>query len=86
MQLFFGCIKSNSKGEKIHMILYTTPTCPKCKVVKMKMDKAGIEYTVNEDMDAMEALGIKSVPVLQKDGSLLDFNAIIEFIKKEGNK
>ena len=68
------------------MILYTTPTCPKCKVVKMKMDKAGIEYTVNEDMDAMEALGIKSVPVLQKDGSLLDFNAIIEFIKKEGNK
>lgn len=68
------------------MILYTTPTCPKCKVIKMKLDKAGLAYTVVEDMDQMQMLGIKSVPVMQKDGQLLDFNEIIKFIKEEESK
>ena len=68
------------------MILYTTPTCPKCKVIKMKLDKAGLVYTVVEDMDQMQMLGIKSVPVMQKDGQLLDFNEIIKFIKEEESK
>lgn len=68
------------------MILYTTPTCPKCKVVKMKLDQAGLEYTVNQDIDAMQALGISSVPVLQHEGSLLAFNDIIKFIKEKESK
>ena len=68
------------------MILYSTSTCPKCKVVKMKLDKAGIKYEVNDNIEEMEALGIKSIPMLQKDGSLLDFNQIIQFIKQEEAK
>lgn len=68
------------------MILYTTPTCPKCKAVKIKLDKLGIEYTVNENMEDMERIGIQSVPILQKDGQLLDFNAIIAFLRKEEAK
>lgn len=68
------------------MILYSTSTCPKCKVVKMKLDKAGINYEVNDNIEDMEALGIKSIPMLQKDGSLLDFNQIIQFIKQEEAK
>lgn len=68
------------------MILYSTSTCPKCKVVKMKLDKAGIKYEVNDNIEDMEALGIKSIPMLQKDGSLLDFNQIIQFIKQEEAK
>jgi glutaredoxin len=75
----------NRKGEKI-MILYTTPTCPKCKVIKMKLEKAGINYTVNENIEDMERIGIRSVPVLQKDGQLLDFNAIVQFLREEEAK
>ena len=53
------------------MILYTLPTCPTCKVVKMKFDKAGIKYTVVEDVAAVEALGFKGVPCLQLDDGTL---------------
>ena len=68
------------------MILYTTPTCPKCKVIKMKLEKAGINYTVNENIEDMERIGIRSVPVLQKDGQLLDCNAIGQFLREEEAK
>lgn len=64
------------------MVLYTTSTCPKCKVIKMKMEKAGLAYDSCEDMAIMEPLGIKSVPQLQLDnGQLLDFNAIVSFLR-----
>ena len=70
------------------MTLFTTPTCPKCKVVKMKLEKAGIEYTVNENLADAEALGIKSVPqAILNDGSILDFSGIITYIRQvEANK
>ena len=62
------------------MILYSTPTCPKCKVLKMKLDKAGIAYTANQNTEDMEALGIKSLPYLQlDDGTLLDFGAAVKY-------
>ena len=44
------------------MIVYSSSTCPKCKVLKMKLDKAGVKYTVNENVEDMEMLGIKSIP------------------------
>ena len=62
------------------MILYSSSTCPKCKVLKMKLDKAGIEYTINENIEDMQALGIKTIPYLQTDdGSLLDFGAAVKY-------
>lgn len=64
------------------MILYSSSTCPKCKVLKMKLDKAGLEYEVNENVEEMMALGIKSLPYLQmSNGKLLDFGAAIAFAK-----
>ena len=64
------------------MTVFSSSTCPKCKVLKMKLDKAGIEYTVNENMDDAIALGLKSFPYIQfEDGTLLDFGASIAWVK-----
>ena len=64
------------------IILHSSSTCPKCKVLKMKMDKAGIAYEINEDIKIMEELGIKSLPYLQlSEGKLLDFSGAIAFVK-----
>ena len=70
------------------MILFTLPTCPKCKVVKMKLAKAGIEYTLNENEEALLALGVKSAPQAQlEDGTILDFDGLIDYIRMvEANK
>lgn len=56
----------------MEVILYSTG-CPKCSVIKKKLDAKDIEYTENNDVDAMVALGISQVPVLSVDGELLSF-------------
>ena len=67
--------------------VYSSSTCPKCKVLKMKLDKLGIAYNTNENIDEMEKLGIKSLPMMQVgDNELLDFGAAIAFIRKLGDE
>lgn len=56
----------------MEIILYSTG-CPKCSVIKKKLDAKGIEYTENSDVDTMVALGISQVPALSVDGELLSF-------------
>ena len=60
--------------------LYKTPTCPKCKVLCAKMDKKGLQYEVCTDMDEMNRLGFKSVPVLIVDGVQYDFVAANKWV------
>lgn len=62
------------------MTLYTTQTCPKCRVIKIKLEQAGIEYNISQDEDKMRKLGIQQVPILEKDGELLDFSDILDYI------
>jgi len=53
--------------ETVSLMLFTTPTCPNCKVAKMKLDKAGISYDVinaNENPDLVSRFGIKGAPTL----------------------
>ena len=64
------------------MTVFSSSTCPKCKVLKIKMDKAGLVYEVNENPDDLSEFGIKTLPVLQlSNGDLLDFGAAIAFVK-----
>ena len=64
------------------MTVYSSSTCPKCKVLKVKLYKAGIEYQVHENIEDAKALGIKTLPYIQlQDGTLLDFGAAIAFIR-----
>lgn len=52
----------------MEVILYKTPTCTQCKVLKDKMDKKKIKYTEISDIDVLTSMGIKSVPQLDVDG------------------
>lgn len=56
------------------MTIYTSSTCPRCTVLKMKLDKAGIKYNVCEDIEIQKSLGIKSLPVIEFNGELLQFS------------
>lgn len=50
--------------------LYSTG-CPRCKILAKRLDAAGIEYDVIDDMDeimkACKAIGTDMVPVLGND-------------------
>ena len=65
----------------MEIILYSTG-CPKCKVLKNKLEKKGIAYTENHAVDEMLPLGIVQVPVLSVDGELLDFQTANQWVNQ----
>ena len=49
------------------MLLFTTKTCPNCKMSKMMLDKAGIGYTpidAEDNKDQTVKMGIRKAPTL----------------------
>ena len=81
--------KDSSVNEGV--TLFTTPTCPNCKIAKKYLDEAGINYNVVDATDAANAdlvgkLGIMQAPtmIVTKDGETkkyVNVSNIIKFIK-----
>lgn len=60
----------------MNVILYSTG-CPKCTILKKKLEQAGIKYETVSDVDLMEQKGFMSLPMLEVDGEVKDFgNAV----------
>ena len=66
--------------------LFTTATCPNCKIACSVLDKAGVEYSkllANENAELTTALGVKQAPtlVVVKEGQAQKFTGVSD-IKK----
>lgn len=59
-------------------ILYSTG-CPKCKILKKKLDEKGIKYEEVNDIDTMLAMHIDAVPVLYHNDDRMEFKEAIEW-------
>lgn len=64
------------------VILYSNG-CPRCRVLKQKLDAKSITYAEENSVDKMLAMGISQVPVLCVDGELLSFGQANEWINKQ---
>lgn len=63
--------------------LYSTG-CPRCNVLKKKLEQMDFQYQVNESVDEMLSLGIRSAPMLDTgDGNLLDFTSAINWLNQQ---
>lgn len=62
------------------VILYSTG-CPKCNVLKRKLDESCVKYTTEHNVDKMISLGISSAPALGVDGSILDFKQAVDWLR-----
>lgn len=62
------------------MVLYTKENCPRCKVLKMKLDKKNIKYDEVSDIDLLISKGIKQAPILEVDGEFMDLNKANTFL------
>lgn len=67
-------------GRKV--ILYEHG-CPRCKVLKMKLDQKGIEYENITDIEVMKAKGFQEAPKLEIDGVVYDFKEAVEWIGEQ---
>ena len=65
-----------------NIILWSTH-CPRCKVLTLKLQQKGIEYTENTDVEQMKAKGFKEAPKLEVDGVIMDFKEAVEWIKEQ---
>lgn len=63
----------------MNVILFSTG-CPKCKVLKKKLDDKDIEYTIDSNVDKMLEMGIMEVPVLVVDDRTLDFSNAVAWV------
>ena len=63
-------------------IIFYTTNCPKCQVLKKKLDSLNIKYQICGDVDIMEQKGIRSVPILEIETDLLDFSRAVKWLKE----
>ena len=70
--------------EEIHMItIYTTETCPKCKILKKKLDSKNIEYNEVNDIEILKSLDIYDVPILEVNDKYLNFSEANNWINNQ---
>ena len=76
----------NFKKNDGEILLFTTKTCPNCKMAKMMLDKAGIKYTVIDAEDQKDLTqkygGNKAPSMLVANGQGYDRYENASFIKK----
>jgi len=60
--------------------LYSTD-CPKCKVLKKKLDDAGVAYELCTDVEIMESKGFMQAPMLEVDDNTFDFINAINWVR-----
>lgn len=61
------------------IILYSN-NCPRCKILKKKLDDNKINYEIIDDVDTMIDKGLSTVPVLEINGRMLDFKEAVEWV------
>ena len=76
-------MKKNRKGAYNMVTIYTQNTCPKCGVLKKKLDLKNIEYSECQDIKTMEELAIAETPVLQVDDTFLIYSEAVKWVNKQ---
>ena len=61
--------------------LYSTEYCPRCKMLKERLNNKNIEFKENQNEEEMQELGFTTIPMIRTDsGELLDFGKAITWI------
>jgi len=61
------------------MVLYSND-CPKCKILKLKLDSKNIQYELCSDIDVMIFKGFQSMPMLEVEEETMNFNEAIKWV------
>ena len=64
-------------------IIFYSTHCPKCNVLKAKLDEKNIKYTENNNVDEMLEKGWRSAPILEIDGKGMTFKDAVEWVNNQ---
>lgn len=65
------------------IVLYSN-NCPRCNVLEKKLKQKNISYEEIEDIGIMKEKGYLTVPVLEVDGTSMDFKTAVDWINSLG--
>ena len=64
------------------IVIYTQGLCPKCKVLKKKLDNKNIEYVECDDINTLISKNIDLTPVLEIDGNMMNYSEAISWVNE----
>ena len=67
----------------MNVVMYSTG-CPKCKILKKKLDEKKVVNEEETDVEKMKSKGIDSVPVLEVDGKLFSYSEAVKLVNDGG--
>ena len=65
------------------VILYSTH-CPKCNILCKKLEMKNVAYDEVTDVSLMISKGFMEMPMLEVDGTLMDFKSAINWVNSMG--
>lgn len=69
-------------GDEQYVILYEHG-CPRCKVLKSKLDQKGIKYEDISDVEVMKSKGFQEAPKLDVNGVVMNFKEAVKWIGEQ---
>ena len=69
-------------GNEQSIILYEHG-CPRCKVLKSKLDQKGIKYEDISEVEVMKSKGFQEAPKLDVNGVVMDFKEAVKWIGEQ---
>ena len=64
-------------------IIFYSTGCPKCRILKKKLDEKGIQYEICSDTERMIGLGLTEVPALCIKGNIMSFAEAVKWINEQ---
>lgn len=61
------------------IIMYSTG-CPRCNILKKKLEQAGIPFEENTDEKLMLSMGFEEVPILKVNNTFLSYTEAVKWI------
>lgn len=68
----------------MNIIFYTTH-CPKCLVLERKLKAKDIPFETETNLSEIEKTGIKSVPLLKVNDTIMDFSEALKWVNTYAN-
>ena len=70
-------------GEKQQIILYSSPECHRCTIVKHMLDVNNVEYEEQTDRQIMIEKELLEMPALEVDGKIIDeYSMVLHWLRK----
>ena len=61
--------------------MYSTH-CPKCLILEKKLNEAGVDYKICDDIDIMTNKGFDLLPMLEVDDNIMNYTEAVKWVNK----